>query len=523
MGRLHRVPVLRKGRVVYERVYVYKGRIRVYVPITVPAGVEGGQHEIRLTLQGGLCEEKGVCLVLRDDVTDASTVTVGPRAVANPAWWKDADVAAARTVEQLKAARQAAEVSTPAAEPAETATVVKYLALALLAGLILNVMPCVLPVIPLRVLSIVQMAGESRRRYVTLGLTFAAGVLLFFVAVAGVNVALRLTVGRALRWSEHYQLPAVRIALTMVVVALAANLFGLFHVVVPRRVAAMGAGERKRQGHLASLGMGLMLAILATPCTFAVLTGTLAWAQLQPLWLATLAFVLIGVGMAAPHALLCAFPQLVRRLPKPGRWMELLKQTMGFLLLLAGVYLLSTLGDDPYPAWVAGFAVILAMGLWVWGTWVRYDAPLVRKIAARGIVAGVVIAAGWWMLPPPKPLAVPFEPFDPARITELRDDGYLVLLKFTASWCTSCKVVDATVYNNQHVAEALRERGVVAIKADVTNLDSAASKYMKQRFDRSAPPLTVILSAGDGPPVLLEGQFPKDKLLDALNQAVNAR
>ena len=262
------------------------------------------------------------------------------------------------------------------------------------------------------------------------------------------------------------------------------------------------------------------MAILATPCSFAILALALAWAQLQPLWLGTLTILLIGVGMASPHALLTAVPNLLSALPKPGAWMEKLKQTMGFVLLPVAIWLIGTLTSDSYVVWVIAYAVVVVFGLWIWGTWVRYDAPLRRKVIVRGLAVAMVVLAGWWMLRPALPLAVQFEPFDAERIASAGRDDTPVLVKFTASWCLSCKWVDATIYDDPAVAQQLTERGVVAMKADVTNHGSAASKFLAANFG-GAPPLTVIYPPYSRPPILLEGKFSQAELTEALGAATD--
>jgi len=390
--------------------------------------------------------------------------------------------------------------------------------LALLAGLILNVMPCVLPVIPLRVLSLARMAGESRRRRIAMGLAFAGGIVLFFVAIAAVNVVFRLAWQRSFSVGGLFGFQGVRIAMALVLVALAANLFGLFTVVVPRRLAAMNRPAQGRGGCASSMGMGLMMAVLATPCSFAILAQAFAWSQLVSLWLGTIAIVLIGVGMAVPHAVLAAFPALLEKLPRPGRWMELFKQSMGFLLLPVAVWLIFAGPGDSYPAWVVAYAVVLAACLWVGGSWVRHDAPPARKGIVRAVAAALAVAAGIWMLTPPAPAAVPFEPFDLARIQQAGRDRRTVLIQFTSATCLSCYYLEKTVYNDPAVARALAGREVLPVKGDVTDASGPAGKMLREQFT-GAPPLTVILPPGGGKVVRLDGKFTKAKLIEALDEA----
>ncbi len=499
--------------------HVYKNRAVVVVPVTVPPDATAGSKTLTFTLTGQVCSPTSC--IETESQTEA-TVRVGSEPQAGASWDQQHHQAlqAGLTAEQLRQAhggpKAEADKIVSGAAAAEL-TIWAGLGLALLAGLALNIMPCVLPVIPLRILSLVDMARESRRRIVLLGLTFAGGMVLFFIGVAAVSAAVRAATGQAVNLSDHFQLEWVRLLLALVVVALAANLFGVFNVVVPSRLAGVGqAGPQAGGGYARSAGMGLMMAVLATPCSFAILVGAMAWAQVQPLWLGSLAIVLIGVGMAAPHALLTSFPSLLAKLPRPGAWMEYFKQSMGFLMLLVAVWLFSTFSDDAYPFWLIAFAVVLAMGLWIWANWVRYDAPLARKLVVRGIAVAIVVAAGLWMIPRPTPLAVEFEPFSRARINEARAEGSPVLVKFTASWCTKCQVLDYTVFDSPEVARALQEAGVVAVRADVTAKGTPASEYLRQVG--GAPPLTRIFPPGGGPAIRLEGSYSKEKLLEVLGE-----
>jgi len=504
---------------------VYTGRFFVYVRLTVPADQAQGKVRIELTPEGQICEK--VCLPVQKMSADV-TVIVGDRAEANPAWSSPsgpgAGLAEAMPASRLKDARSrpapaAAAPDGPDAAPMSLYTLVMGFGLALLAGLTLNIMPCVLPIIPVRILSIVQLAGDTRRRYVTLGLAFAGGIVAFFVALAAVNVVLWAVGQATFDINEHFKYPAVRIGLALVLLALAANLFGVFTVTVPSKLAGVGQ-QATGQGHLFSAGMGFMMAVLSTPCSFAVMAGALSIAQTQPLWFGTATIVLIGVGMAVPHAVLCAFPGLVNRLPRPGRWMELFKQAMGFLLLPAVVYLLRTLSTgEAWPFWVAGFCVAVVFGLWMWGSWVGYGTPPLRKWLVRGAAVALVGASGLWMLPKPAEPQLHFEPFEMSRIDRERRQGRVVLVKFTASWCTECHILDYKVYDTPEVADDLNGRGVVALEADVTDSDGAAAKFLYGTL-HGAPPLTLIYPPGkDAEPIRLVGEFSRADLIRALDKA----
>ena len=509
------------GEIIANNVYAH--RAVAYVMVTAPDDAPAGESLVSVKVAGQICDNKtGLCVPVSQELD--IEVVVGSESQANPAWDSDDAISggldSAMSEAELKASHGGG--ATPSARNGQVAELAVWsgLGLAILAGLILNVMPCVLPVIPLRIISIVQMAGQSRRRYVTLGMAFAGGIVLFFAGLAGANVLLRLLTDRAINWSEHFQLPSIRIALAMIIVALAGNLFGLFNVTVPQSIAAIEARDpsKRRGGHLGSVGMGLMMAVLATPCSFAILALAMAWAQLQPLWLGTVAILLIGVGMAAPHALLGAFPQLLDKLPKPGAWMEKLKQSMGFALLPVAIWLIGTLSVNGYVSWVMAYAVVLSFSLWVWGSWVRYDAPFKRKLLVRGSAAVLAVSSGFWMLTPSAPLAVEFIPFDQGQLDLAVKDDKVVLVKFTASWCLICKWVDATIYNSKEVAAELAKRDIIIMKADVTNENSAASRYLAKKFG-GAPPLTVLYPGSGRELILLEGKFSLSELTAALESA----
>jgi thiol:disulfide interchange protein DsbD len=556
----------------------YEGRITIYVPLT-PSKNAAGDYPIQVVLEGQVCSS--VECVPVNEVQSAAVVFVGDKSVANAEWVK---MHLAEGLAAAKAASQTAtEVSAIHVEGAEYGLAAGF-ALALLAGLILNIMPCVLPVIPLKVLGMVQQAAEiewrrakseerngkeksseeeplsvssrpsplaprpssfaprsARRRFVTLGLAFAGGVVMFFVGIAGLNVFLKLVLQSAFQWGEHFQSTPLRIAMAALMVVLAANLFGLFTVLAPKRAGAAEAAISQRKGHLRALGMGLLTGVLATPCSFAILGAALAFAQSQTLLVGSLAIVVIGIGMALPYAILTAFPGLVKHLPRPGRWMEIFKQTMGFAMVLVALWLLSTVAQDAYPFWVAGFIVLLILAIWMWMNFgfrisdlglkkraLSSPFPAIRnpqseirnRWGVRALAVLLAVSAAAIMLPPPRPLAVKFEPFDQVRIDQASGSGRIVLVDFTAAWCLTCKQVEYTVYNNPDVAATIRQFNVLAVKGDITTADMPANE-LKKKFGQGIP-VTVIFPSGGAnakKPIVLSGLFSSDRLVRELKEA----
>ncbi len=505
---------------------VYKKHVVIYAALKISPDAKPGQITISLLPIGQLCKDS--CIEVQPPfgkpIVAELKINIAGQAQANPAWTGDmkSGLAQAKTIEQLRSETDAVEKS-KAEKASSTMGFWTALGVALLAGLVLNIMPCVLPVIPIRILSIVQLAGESRRRFVMMGLSFSAGMLLFFAAIAALNIVLKLTVGRGFDINEGFQTPAVIIVLAVIVVALAANLFGIFNVILPGRVMAMGqgVGESKVNPHIKSLGMGVMMAILATPCSFAFLAAAITYAQTATLVSGTLIILAIGLGMSAPHALLAAFPSLVDRLPRPGRWMELFKQSTGFVLLLVAVWLIGTLrGDGPsYPFWILAWTVIFVMSLWMWASWLRYDSPFRKKIIVRGIALILAVVSGWWMLTPPAEPLMKAAKFDWAQIQQARKDGRAVMIKFTAPWCTKCLEQDVTIFNKPEVAQAVSELGIYYVKADVSRASTPAAKWMHEQGYGVKIPMTLIFPPTGQALPPLGSEMTQDILIEKLKKA----
>lgn len=530
--------VLKPAAYGFPAVWSYKKHTILYVPITVPAEASPGETTITLKPFGQICGPAG-CFDIQGMLGDANfaaktTVMIGNESKRNPAWNDDKTIAegleSAKTAEQLRASHIEKEAERQAGLDAmgNTSSMGFWTAVgvALLAGLTLNIMPCVLPVIPIRILSIVEMAGHSRRRFVTMGLAFAAGMMLFFVGVAAINVVLKLTVSAGFDINQGFQHPAVIIALAVIVVALAANLFGLFNVIVPGKVANLETNvQSQAAGYGKSVFMGVMTAVLATPCSFAFLAAALAYAQTAPLVRGTLVILAVGIGMSFPHAVLAAFPSLVDRLPRPGAWMERFRQTTGFILLLVAIWLLSTLrdGGGSYPYWVLAWNVVLVFCLWMWTTWVRYDATRKRKCLVRGIAVVIALGGGVWMLrQPAKPLVEPI-PFSLSDIEQARAEGRVVLVKFTATWCAKCIQLEYQVYNTPRVADAIRDMNVVYMKGDVSRADMPAAVWMRENGYGVGIPLSIIFPpTGDALPPM-RSDMTVETLVDALNQAAGKK
>ncbi len=383
------------------------------------------------------------------------------------------------------------------------------LLLAFVAGLGLNLMPCVWPVLPLIIMRIVEQAKAGRRQSILMGLVFCIGILLFFACLAGANIILQSFYDRTLSWGDHLRNPVVVTVLALLMIVMALFMFGIFTVTIPGSIASKsGSGK----GYAGSVGMGFLAAILSTPCSFGILTVAFVWAQGQALFLGTLAIMMIGLGMAAPYAILTSMPGGLKRLPRGGRWMELFKQSLGFVLLIIAVKLVKAVPEDNKIN-LLYFAVILSFCIWVWAAWVPYGTQFSRKWLVRGIaVLLAVLAFGFFF----KPELIDWRDYDPALIESAKAEQQPVLIKFTAGWCTNCEIVDKFVFQRKDIAKLIEQKGVLAVKGDTTETNQPATIDLQNVYKEPGVPVTLLFLPNQTEPIRLRELFFDEKLRELL-------
>ena len=376
-------------------------------------------------------------------------------------------------------------------------------------------MPCVLPVISLKVLGLVAQAGEERRRTRHLGLAFAAGIVATFLVLAALVVLLKRG-GEQIGWGFQFQYPGFVAAMAALVFVLGLSLFGVFSVRLPGTGAGLQAAAG-RQGLAGSFLNGVLATILATPCSAPFLGTALGFAFSQPGAFVWAIFAAIGAGMALPYLVLALEPSWMRFLPRPGAWMEIFKQLMGFLLMATVLWLLWVLGHQvglEGVVWTGAFLLCAALACWILGQWVDLGSSTVRRWVARVAAAAIVAAAyAIFLRPaleqeraPSDPVgegALAWQPFSSAGLEELLDAGRHVFIDFTAEWCWTCKVNERAVLADPRVRARFAELDVALVKADWTHRDAEITRWL-QSFGRSAVPLYVIFpGGGSGEPVVL--------------------
>ncbi len=385
--------------------------------------------------------------------------------------------------------------------------------IALLAGVLLNVMPCVWPIIPIIITRLWNQAGNNKAKSFSLGLWFSAGILLFFGALAVLNIVLKVGFGAVFQWGDLLRNEIFLAAMVFLMLILGLFMFGIFNIFVPASVSSKASsGASNFSG---TVVMGFLAAILATPCSFGILAAAVAWAQTQNLAIATFTIMIIGVGMSLPYVFLTSIPGLVNKMPKPGGWMEKVKIITGFILLAVAVKLLTALSPD-FRKNVLYYSVLLAFCVWVWGTWITLSTSTAKKWFIRGVVLIIVFWGGWAILPVKKDL-IDWQSYDRAKIESLLEDNEPVLIKFTADWCTNCTIVKKRVYENRDIAELIKKKNVAAFMGDTTLDDYQATKDLYGIYREPGVPVSVIHKP-DGEAVKLRGIIDKSTLEEVLEE-----
>ena len=396
------------------------------------------------------------------------------------------------------------------------------LALALLGGLVLNLMPCVFPVLGIKILGFVHQAGADRRKVTLHGLLFALGVLVSFWVLAGALIALRAG-GKELGWGFQLQEPGFVFALAVLLLVFALNLSGLFEFGLS--ATGVGAGLQTKSGYSGSFFTGVLATVVATPCSAPFLAPALGAAlTLSPVE-SICVFTAIALGLAVPYLLLSVFPAAVKLLPRPGAWMETFKQLMAFpLYATVGslVWVLAGQTPDTGLLKVLFGLVLVAMAVWAYGRWTQHGGSPGRRRFGYALAA-VLLAAGVVVGYPVKPSAeIVWERWSPETVARLRAEGKTLYVDFTARWCATCQSNKAVVFSSAKVRAALRRQGVVLLRADWTSRDPLITETLAS-FNRSAVPMDLIYAPGRPDPLILPELLTPDIVLNALQQISEKR
>lgn len=419
-------------------------------------------------------------------------------------------------------ARQAFALRAEPQSGSNALAILQVMALALAGGLVLNLMPCVLPVLSVKILALVNHAG-GRAVLRWHGLAYTAGVLASFAVVAGALLALRAG-GEQIGWGFQLQSPVVVTLLAYVLFTVALSLSGVF--TVSGRFAGAGQALAGRAGYAGSFFTGTLATVAATPCTAPFMGAAIGYAVTQPWPTALLVFEALALGLALPFLLLTLIPAWRRFLPRPGAWMERLRQALAFPLYASVAWLVWVVSQQKGSSGVAaalGGLVLIGFAAWLYQTsrgarasWRRAATLAVAVLAVGAIALGPLTGAV--SSAPPAARADGWEPFSAARLAELRAAGRPVFVNVTAAWCLTCLVNERVALRSPAVTEALARRGVATLKADWTNRDPAITRVLGS-FGRNGVPLYLLYPARvTGEPAVLPQILSEGAVIDALNK-----
>jgi thiol:disulfide interchange protein DsbD len=413
---------------------------------------------------------------------------------------------------------------------------------AFVGGMLLNLMPCVLPVMSFKIMSFVKMAGQSRLLTIKHGLMFSFGVLISFWILAGSMLILR-TYGQTVGWGFQLQEPFFVVILASILFIFALSLFGLFEWGIG---VASWAGQtqaetsQNKSRYSSSFFSGVLATAVATPCTGPFLGSAVGFAVTLPIFQSLSIFTSLALGMCSPYLLLSAFPSFLRFLPRPGPWMETFKECMGFVLLVTVLWLMWVFSAQTNTfsliCLMGGF-LCFSIGAWLYG---KGSSPLVRRSKRLFAYAFVIcfVLVGFQIILWPRDSWYEdeqltqvekkgnqwndWENFSPQRLAELRQQGVPVLIDFTAKWCLICQA-NHLVFSQENVKKQLDQTGVVRLKADWTKRDAVITQELS-KFGRNSVPLYVLYGPDQAQePVIMPQVLTSDIVLEHLNQAMHPK
>lgn len=508
---------------------VYAGRAIAYVPVSIASDAPVGARDIELKVTYQACDET-TCLppTTETHTIQFEVVASAPNATQRSATFDgynpDQITLEDQSTQQVRIERKFLGLFV--IPPVDSAGGIVILALsAAIGGFILNLTPCVLPVIPIKVMTISKHAGESRSRAFMLSMWMALGVIVFWVGI-GIPVAF---VADFVDPSIIFGIWWITAIIGIVILLMGAGIMGLFQINLPQKVYMVNPKADSAQG---SFVFGIMTAVLGLPCFGFVAGALLAGAATMPAMLVLTIFAFMGIGMAFPYVILAMFPKMVSKLPRTGPASELIKHIMGLLMIAAAAYFLGTsvisFGSGhtwTFPWWgkAVHWWIIGVVGL-ATGFWLIIQTIRISKRVGPRVVFGLIgllfalSGAGiaynqtmhqyhnFWL------------PFTPAFLASSLDNGHVVVLDFTAEWCLNCKTLEATVLSKSPVKPELLSADVVPMVADLTSISAPGWEKLKE-LGQTGIPLLVVYAPGSNEPIWMSNAYNSAQVVDAITRA----
>lgn len=444
------------------------------------------------------------------------------------------------------------ETQTSAADPMvdeeKTRGIFYYLGFAFLAGIGMNLLPCIFPVLGLKISGFIEQAHGDQASVRTHALVFGAGVVIS-LWILGAIVGI---LGAA--WGAQFQDPRVVIGMLLILTFFTMNLFGVFEM--GNSLTTVGGELSRKQGYAGSFFQGVLLTVIGTPCTGPVLAVVIVWMFTQPLWIGFLAFTLMGVGMALPYVALAFSPKLIEKLPRPGNWMITFKRASAFMIVLflwVLLYVLRGQLSGEATVQVVGAMLLVCFAAWVLGTWAAPGRPKRTETLAKVICVVLLVLSGYLAFSYHEPVAertealnarievgdpihwsdvtpelagqlleegIPlhYRPYSPELVEELREQGHRVFVDFTADWCTICKINKFNALHKEEVMKAFEEHNVVTLRADWTARDAVIAEVLAD-YGRRGVPVYQLFDATPGTrATLLPEKLYPDTIYEALDK-----
>jgi len=492
------------------------GEVEWTLPIKVPVKAAAGKYPIEVMVGFLTCDDKscdapsGLSLNTTLEVAaDSSVQAIEMFTSATPF----------RTVAEKW---ETATFGSPAATAPTLSLTPWHLFAALMGGFILNFMPCVLPVVGLKLMSFVNQAGSSRTRIISLNLAFVAGIISVMLVLAVVTIAAKLFYGQAFGWGQQFERLDFQVGLAMLVFAMALSFLGVWEIPIPGFATSSKSGElMQKEGHIGAFLKGILTTILATPCSGPFLGALFGLTlSLSPLSIVTL-YVVLGLGLGMPYLALCAYPGFVKFLPKPGAWMETLKEVLAFPLLLTVVYIIQIVNPDYRIA-----TLILLIGVW-FACWMigrvppYSDIQQIRKAWGIGLATVALSAFVGFMYFGPIKHYLPWEPYNEAQLAEYRREGKTVMVEFTARWCATCQTNMRFAIDRSKVAEVCKQNNVITMLADKSESSPEIDKKLEELGSNSIPLLAIYPPGSE--PIVLRDTITQGQLIEALEKAGPSR
>ena len=486
---------------------IYKDEVKLERKFILKDSLEPGSYSVNIVTGYQFCDENGTCFIPQRQ-THTVALTVEKPSPAGTQTETAAGSAAGGTFSLLR--------------------ILQFILFAFLGGIILNVMPCVLPLLSVRALSLVNQGGQDRRKIFAGSMAYTGGILLSFFILAGIVTVLKIS-GELVGWGFQFQNPGFVMVLISVIFVFALSMFDVFVISPPgMNTAAKASGK---EGYLGSFLTGVFAVLVATPCTAPFLGAALGFAFSQPPAIIFLIFFFVGLGLALPFIILGIWPRFIQKIPKAGNWMTIFKEAMGFLLIGTVVYLLTTLfrqisGENFIRMLI--FLGVLAFASWLYGRLAKPGSPKPRQWTALVALAVIVTLGALFILETSdstQPEAATeevyinedWEPFSPEKVDRYRSAGEPVFISFHAAWCTNCKINKAAVLSAGPVLDAFSKHGVRLLHADYTERNPVIAEWI-DKFGKAGVPFYVLYIPGKEEPVIFPELLRKQMVIQALEE-----